>query len=107
MPINLILSNKTFHDILLKPEMDNMCIMNKNLKINHTLTKHDEYKHGKRTGPCGRINQRMLEQLGFPFNPEVDTETVILICGPNSFEQDMIKMLASFGWERNVNMFKY
>lgn len=46
--MEIIISNRTKKDIFLKPELDNFVLFNKNLKVHHTLTRHNEKNHGKR-----------------------------------------------------------
>lgn len=100
-----LISNRTKNDIFLKAELDNFCLFNKKLKVHHTLTRHDEKKHGKRAGLFSRVNKKMLEEIEFPMKPTVDT--LILICGPPNFEQDVMHLMSKQGFEKNVNIFKF
>lgn len=58
----LIDSNKTKEDILCKDQIDDLVKKDggKQFKVFHTLTRHDEAKHGKWDGMTGRVDLEML-----------------------------------------------
>jgi hypothetical protein len=45
----------------------------------HTLTRHDEQKHGKWEGMQGRVTYDMLKECKFP---EAADDVFIGVCGP-------------------------
>lgn len=56
-----LFSNKTKGDILIEKELDKLKQMNPNFHLFHTLTRHDESKHGKWDGLTGRVSLDMLK----------------------------------------------
>ena len=100
--IVIIYSNKTKNDILCKPELDALCIRSKYIKIHYTLTRHSPLVHGNRAGLVGRISTYMMEQCEFPTKP--DKYLTVLVCGPHSFETDMLKKFISFGFEHGKDL---
>jgi len=46
----------------------------------------------------------MLKEIQFPVKP--DKETLIIVCGPNNFERDMVKIFKMAGFEYGVNLIK-
>ena len=56
-----LFSNKTKDDILCKDQLDELAKINPdNFKLFHTLTRHDEGKHGAWDGLTGRVSWEML-----------------------------------------------
>ncbi len=53
-------SNKTKDDILLEDELNELVRLDPNFKLYHTLTRHNEEKHGKWDGFTGRISLEMI-----------------------------------------------
>lgn len=84
LDITFIYSNKTKDDILIKDEIDKVAAMNNNLKVFHTLTRHDDVKHGEWKGLKGRISEQMIKECGLP---EPSPETLICYCGPAGFNK--------------------
>lgn len=82
-----------------------MVLINKNLTVNYTLTRHSDKLHGKRLGLTGRISLKMLKTLGFYFNPRDDT--IIMVCGPPTFENQMLQLYERLGYVKGTNLFKY
>jgi hypothetical protein len=57
----MLYSNKTKSDILAAEELDHFARINaSNLKIHHTLTRHNSETEGKWEGMLGRITAEML-----------------------------------------------
>lgn len=103
--IEIIISNRTKNDIFLKPELDNFVLLNKCLKVHHTLTRHDEQRHGKRIGLFGRIDKDMLVKVGWQLKPSPDI--AVFICGTTHFEMDLMHLYESHGFVKNQNIFKF
>lgn len=80
----MLYSNKSKDDILVKDGLDHLQGLNKNLKIYHTLTRHDDAKYGDWNGLKGRVSAQMLKDCGFP---EPSPETLICFCGPAGFNK--------------------
>jgi NAD(P)H-flavin reductase len=60
--MSLLYVNKTKDDILAKEELDRFGSINpENLKISHSLTRHNEEKHGVWDGLRGRITTDTLK----------------------------------------------
>ena len=59
--ITFLNTNKTQADILIKGELDALEAMNPNLRIFHTLTRHNEERDGKWDGLQGRLNLDLLK----------------------------------------------
>ena len=57
------------------------------MKVYHTLTRHDENKDGEWNGFTGRINLEMIQKCGFP---EPAEDTLIGICGPKHFKENIL-----------------
>jgi len=95
----LIFSNKTKDDIFCDDELFNLT-MNPNFKYFHTLTRHDESKHGKWEGLKGRVNMDMLYQCGFP---QPADDVYIAFCGPPGFEAATRTFLGNNGYKQGVN----
>ena len=97
LEITFLFSNKTKEDILCKNELDELCRINPDkFKLYHTLTRHDESKHGSMEGLTGRVSQEMLQQCGFP-KPADDV--FIATCGPAAFNQHIRTFLLEAGYE--------
>lgn len=99
MPIVLLYSNKTKDDILVKEELDHLQSLNKNLKIHHTLTRHDDVKYGDWEGLKGRVSAAILKELGFP---EPSADTLICYCGPAGFNRTCEEILTSLGYDKDM-----
>jgi NAD(P)H-flavin reductase len=99
----MLYSNKSKDDILVKQELDHLQTLNKNLKISHTLTRHDNEKHGDWEGLKGRVNEAMLKECGFP---EPSANTLICFCGPAAFNKTCEQILASLGYDKDM-MYKF
>ena len=70
-----------------KDELDKLAEMNpKNLKVVHTLTRHNDSKHGEWKGLKGRVSLEMLNQIGFP---KPSDETFIFKCGPKGMHDTL------------------
>lgn len=99
LDITLIFSNKTKDDILCEKEIDELAKLNpEKFKVFHTLTRHDESKHGKWEGLTGRVNIDMMKQCGLG---EPADDLLIFLCGVSAMKKTMIKVLAEHGYETN------
>lgn len=79
LDIILLYSNKTKDDILCQEELDELTAANpEHFKVYHTLTRHDEAKHGKWDGLTGRVSLDMMKQCGLS---EPADDVLIFICG--------------------------
>ena len=89
--------NRLFEDILCKEELEALSDGNDHkCKVLHTLTKApDDWK-----GLRGRINAKLVHD-----NAVQDTETLVLICGPEAMETTMHAALLEAGWEDDQLMF--
>merc|ERR1712070_1138202 len=67
LEIWFLYSNKTKDDILCREQLDELCKINPDkFRLFHTLTRHDESKHGAWDGLTGRVSLDMLKKCGFP-----------------------------------------
>ena len=98
--ITLIFSNKTKDDILCEKEINNLTSKGGNFKVFHTLTRHDEAKHGKWDGLTGRIDVNMLKNCGMP---EPTDTFFIACCGPKGFGETITAPLADLGYVKGEN----
>jgi len=83
--------NRLVEDILCKEELD-MLVQGNEQRCNvlHTLTKpSDEW-----TGLKGRINGELVQK-----HCEKDTETMVLVCGPEALEKSIHISLLEQGWD--------
>lgn len=94
--VRLLFSNKTKHDILIKDYIEELEKINQNFKAFHTLTRHEE-SHGEWSGFTGRVTLEMIRKSGFP---EPAEDTIICICGPTAFKNDLTAMLTEAGYDK-------
>ena len=96
----MLFSNKTKSDILVQEELDNFARLNvTNLKIHHTLTRHNSEIEGKWEGLFGRITSEMLTACGFP---EPSPETMILYCGPPGLNKTVEDLMLKLGYSKDM-----
>ena len=100
--VTLIFSNKTKDDILCEKEIADLLTKctGGNFKVFHTLTRHDEAKHGKWDGLTGRITTEMLKSCGLP---EPSDGFWIGTCGPKGFGDSITGPLAELGYVKGEN----
>jgi len=82
-----------------KDELDGFAETNPNFRVFHTLTRHNDEKHGEWNGLKGRISADLLKQCGFP---EPSPETLILHCGPPEFNKTVKAVLAELGYTADM-----
>ena len=98
LEITFLCSNKTKEDMLLANQLDNLTKINSKLKVFHTLTRHNEETDGMWGGYTGRVSLEMFQKCGFP---EPAHDTLIAICGPKNFKENIIKdILEPLGYIR-------
>ena len=96
----MLYSNKTKDDILVKEDLGNFAAANPdNLKIYHTLTRHNDDIHGEWNGLKGRINADIIKKCGFP---EPSPDTLIGYCGPAAFNKTVEEVLAALGYSKDM-----
>lgn len=96
----LLYSNKTIDDILCKDDLEKFAKMNpEHFKLYHTLTRHDDTKHGVWTELKGRICEEILQKCNFP---EPSPETLIVYCGPAGFNKTVEETLAKMGYTKDM-----
>ncbi|CDW86628.1 nadh-cytochrome b5 reductase 1-like [Stylonychia lemnae] len=96
----MLYSNKSKDDILVKDELDQLSQQNtNNLKLYHTLTRHDDEKHGEWTGLKGRVSAEHIKQCRFP---EPSSDTLIVYCGPAAFGKTVEEVLTSLGYTKEM-----
>lgn len=95
--VTLIYSNKTKDDILIEKEISELAQLGENFKVFHTLTRHDEAKHGAWDGLQGRIDINMLKQCGLP---EPSDDLFVGCCGPKGFGDSILAPFAELGYEK-------
>ena len=99
--ISFLFSNKTKDDILCENEIDALNKVNpEKFKVFHTLTRHDDAKHGEWAGLRGRVNKEMLDKVGLPAPAD---DVFIFRCGPNAFCADIKTCLEENGYIENVH----
>jgi len=76
--------------------------MSTNCHVHYTLTRHDAKKHAKWKGLTGRINLSMMQKCGLP---KPDYDMIIIICGPDDFNRNMIEILSKAGYKQNREFF--
>ncbi|TQB75044.1 hypothetical protein MPDQ_003840 [Monascus purpureus] len=90
--------NRREEDILCRAELDALVALN-NAKCTmiHTLTKAPETWAGHR----GRISETLLKEYAM-----LNDDCMVLVCGPESMERDVQKILLGLGWEEsNLHFF--
>ena len=98
--ITLLFTNKTKEDILCESELNDMKKLNPDhYALYHTLTRHEDDKHGEWTGHRGRVSLKMIQECGFPKPAE---DTFIFICGPKGFKKTIYKFLEEGGYEKSM-----
>jgi len=74
--------------------------MGGNFKVFHSLTRHDEAKHGKWEGLTGRINLDLLKKCGLP---EPSEDFFLGCCGPKGFGDSITAPLPDLGFVKGEN----
>lgn len=87
---NVLYVNKTVDDILLRDELDNICVKTANIKVQYALTRVFE----KPPILQGRPTKDMVLQLG-----ECD---LALICGPTEFNNHIVAICKELGYPAQV-----
>lgn len=95
----VLYSNKHKNDILLKDDLEEFTKINKNLKIYHTLTRHNEERDGEWNGFKGHVSAEMIKQCKFP---EPSPETLIGMCGPSGLTKTCEDILKKLGYEKDM-----
>ena len=90
-------------DILVKEQLHGFEALNPKFKLHHTLTRHDELKHGEWKGFKGRVNEELIKGAGFP---EPSPETLICHCGPAEFNKTVVEVLKGLGYTEDM-IFKF
>ncbi len=70
-----------------------------NLRLFHTLTRHNEEAHGTWDGLKGRVTAEMLKQCRFP---EPSPDTLIVYCGPAALGKTVEEVLTSMGYDKTM-----
>jgi cytochrome-b5 reductase len=96
----MLYSNKTKTDILSKEELEHFERVNvTNLKIHHTLTRHNTETDGHWEGLSGRITAEMIKACGFP---EPSPETLIVYCGPPGMNKTVEELMLKLGYTKDM-----
>ena len=66
----------------------------------HTLTRHDDSKHGSWDGLRGRVSTEMLKNCGLP---EPRDDLFVGTCGPPGFHISIVEPLRALGYKPNVH----
>jgi hypothetical protein len=69
------------------------------LKVFHTLTRHDDEKHGEWNGLRGRVNADMLRACNFP---EPSEDTLIGYCSPAACNKTVEEILTNLGYTKDM-----
>lgn len=90
--------NRREEDILCRAELDALVALNnEKCTMIHTLTKAPETWTGHR----GRISETLLKEYVM-----LNNDCIVLVCGPESMERDVRKILLGLGWEEsNLHFF--
>ncbi len=100
----MIFSNKTSDDILVREQLDKFSEINPHhFKLYHTLTRHDDAKHGEFRGLKGRVSAELFKTCGLP---EPSPETLICYCGPAAFNKTVVETLTAMGYTEDM-LFKF
>lgn len=92
-PCVVLNGNRSEYDILCKAELDALSAMKKTGKVLHTLSQPAQDWGGLR----GRVDEVMLRKY-VPRGDDGD-KTLVMVCGPEGFEDSMKKALTDGGWE--------
>lgn len=84
--------NRREHDVLCKAELDALSAMKKTGRVLHTLSQPAQDWGGLR----GRIDEVKLREY-VPRGDDGD-KTLVMVCGPEGFENSMKKALRDGGW---------
>ncbi len=97
---NMIYSNKTEADILIRERLDEINADESvpHMKVTHTLTRVEEDVAASNV-TRGRVNFEMLQSSGFP---EPGDDTFIFICGPSAFNKACKEMLTANGYTEEM-----
>jgi len=93
--MTLVFCNKTKDDILCEKEINDLVPKGANFKVFHTLTRHDDEKHGEWNGMKGRISLDLLKQCGLP---EPTDDLFVGSCGPKGFGDTIFGFLEQAGY---------
>lgn len=101
--VRFLFSNKTKGDILCEKELNELVEMCPDtFKLFHTLTRHDDSKHGEWKGLTGRVSWKMLQQCGFPAAAD---NVFIASCGPAGFKDGIAGFLRPNGYVSEKHFF--
>jgi NAD(P)H-flavin reductase len=96
----MLYSNKTRKDILAHEELEHFSRVNvTNLKIHHTLTRHNHDTDGEWEGHRGRITAELLKACGFP---EPSPDTLIVYCGPPLMNKTIEDLMLQMGYTKDM-----
>ena len=109
--LHLVYGSKSQNNILLKSEIDHFATY-WNFTVLHSLSKTSQSSLTSHPGlikyadkvHMGRIDKKLVEQE-VP-HPQNDHMTFVLVCGTDSFNNDMIKYLTEVGYNSDM-YFKY
>ena len=102
LKIWFMFSNKTKDDILCKEEMEALAASNpENLKVFHTLTRHNPAAHGDWNGKTGRVSWDMYKECGMP---AVADDVLVLTCGPSGFKDTIRNFCQDNGFVMNKHI---
>ncbi|KAL9115242.1 MAG: hypothetical protein Q9227_001036 [Pyrenula ochraceoflavens] len=89
--------NRLYEDILCKEDLDALAKGNEHrCKLLYTLTQAPDDWQGLR----GRIGGKLVQE-----NCEPDSESLVLVCGPEAMEKSMHQVLLEQGWQDNQLVF--
>ena len=81
-------------------QLADMVAMNPdNVRVFHTLTRHNAETDGEWTGLTGRISMEMLADCGFP-GPNPEKDTLICACGPKGMNEHVANLLGEAGYTK-------
>ena len=91
-PARLLLSSRTFGDIIYREELDRLTAANDGLTVNHTLTRE---KPAGWTGSTRRIDADMVRDVAWP----KQQTPAVFVCGPTAFVEAAADLLVGGGYD--------
>lgn len=91
-PARMLLSWRTFADIIYREELDRLAGANDGLQVSHTLTRD---KPSGWTGYTRRIDAAMIKEIAWP----KEQTPAAFICGPTPFVEAAADLLVSSGYD--------
>lgn len=89
-PVRLLLSARTFEDVIYREELESIAADNDGVEVNLTLTRSSPPGW---TGPTRRVDRMMLEGVVWP----VGDSPLCYICGPTGFVESVAANLVDLG----------